>query len=303
MQIAFTFLYMRKPTEKLAQVVNSLYNMPDIKVPLQNKTRPTVSIGPAAAKLVVPSVNRGLRDIPALQAEPLDANRWLSKVASYEHALKVLARELTQVRENESQKFAEHLHDYFGQDLLLVKLKLEQLRDSLTAGRRDALVEIINNVAGLIGQTRTFIEELYPRHVSEVGLNGALQILAGEMRTKHGLACNVKLDVMPKPLKDEVQQVLFRAVRELLCNVVKHARASGIKIVMTHNPGSVVIEVCDNGRGFNRHRIALSDLSIGKFGLFSIRARLSPLGGDLRLFSRVGRGTKAIITLPIDAAQ
>jgi signal transduction histidine kinase len=84
--------------------------------------------------------------------------------------------------------------------------------------------------------------------------------------------------------------------------VVKHAEASRIEIVVTRKVGSLTIEVCDDGRGFNRHKTVLSDLSIGRFGLFSVRAGLAPLGGDLRIFSRIGKGTKAIIALPIDVA-
>jgi signal transduction histidine kinase len=103
-------------------------------------------------------------------------------------------------------------------------------------------------------------------------------------------------------LKDEVQQILFRAVRELLFNVVKHARASRVEILVTRNVGSLTTEVCDDGRGFDRHKTVFSDLSIGRFGLFSVRADLATLGGGLRIFSRIGKGTKAIITLPIDVA-
>jgi signal transduction histidine kinase len=224
------------------------------------------------------------------------------KAAKYEEALKALARELTSVKENERQKIAEQLHDHFGQDLLVAKMKLGQLLERLPPQYIGYVEEIEEIIGELIHHTRTVINELYPEHLCEIGLTAALQSLVDEIQTKHGLICTANLDLTPNELKDEVQQVLFRAVRELLFNVVKHARASRVKIVMTRKPGSVVTQVCDDGRGFDCHKTVLSDLSISRFGLFSIRARLAPLRGHLRIFSNVGKGTKAIITLPIDIA-
>ncbi len=237
-------------------------------------------------------------------SDPLPVSRVPSaKVTQYEEGLKALARELTTAKENERQKIAEQLHDEFGQDLVLAKMKLGQLLEKLSPKYIGYAEEIYGIIGDLIRHTRTLINELYPEHLCEIGLTAALQSLAEEMQTKHGIICTAKLDLTPKQLKGEVQQVLFRAVRELLLNVVKHARASRVKIVMTRKPGSVVTRVCDDGQGFDRHKTVLSDLSIGRFGLFSVRARLASLGGDLQIFSHVGKGTRAIITLPIDNAR
>ena len=224
------------------------------------------------------------------------------RVAQYEEALKTLARELTNVKENERQKIAEQLHDQFGQDLVLAKMKLGQLLEKLPPQYIGCAEEIEEIIGELIHHTRAVINELHPEQLYETGLTAALQSLAEEIQTKHGIICTAKIDLTPKELKDEVQQVLLRAVRELLFNVVKHARASRVKIVMTRKAGSVVTEVCDDGQGFDRHKTVLSDLSIGRFGLFSVRARLAPLRGHLRIFSNVGKGTRAMITLPIDRA-
>ncbi len=226
-----------------------------------------------------------------------------AKVASNEAALKALARELTYVKEKERQKIAEQLHDEFGQDLVLAKMKLGQLLAELPPQYLDGVTEVVNMVGGLIRHTRTLINQLYSEHLCEMGLIGALQSLTKEIRSRHRLICDVKFDQAPKALKDEVRQVLFRAVRELLFNVVKHARASRAKIVVIGKVDSVVIEVSDNGQGFDCNKTDLSELSVGRFGLFSVRAGLAPLGGDLRILSRVGSGTRATITLPIGAAS
>jgi two-component system, NarL family, sensor histidine kinase UhpB len=223
-------------------------------------------------------------------------------VAKYEEALKTLAREFSRVKENERQKIAEHLHDEFGQDLLVVKMRLAELMISLPPQYRGCAEGISEIISSLICHTRTVIADLCPRYVCETGLRSALQSLTEELQRKYGLVCTARLDSIPRRLKDEVQQILFRAVRELLFNVVKHAQASKVEIVVTRKLGSIAIEVCDDGRGFDHRQTGVSDLSIGRFGLFSVRADLAPLGGELRIFSSLGKGTRAIITLPIDAA-
>jgi signal transduction histidine kinase len=225
-----------------------------------------------------------------------------ANVAKYEEALKTLARELECVKEHERQKIAEQLHDEFGQDLLVAKMRLAELMIRLPPQYRGSVEGVGEIITGLIRHTRAVIHELYPQQLCETGLTAALQSLAEEIQTKHGLICTVKIEFTSRRLKDEVQEVLFRAVRELLLNVVKHARASRAKIALTCSPDFVVIEVCDDGQGFDRHKSALSNLSIGRFGLFSVRARLAQLRGNLRIFSRVGEGTRAIITLPTDGA-
>jgi signal transduction histidine kinase len=222
-------------------------------------------------------------------------------VRKYQAALTTLARELSRVKENERQKIARQLHDEFGQDLLVAKMRLADLMIALPPEYRHSVEEIVETIGGLIRHTRTAIAELCSRNLCEIGIRAALLSLIEELEKKHGLACTARLDLMPKRLEDEVQQILFRAVRELLFNVVKHAHASKVEIVVTRKSGSVAIAVCDDGRGFDRHKRVFSDLSIGKFGLFSVRADLAPLGGDLRIFSRVGKGTEATITLPVVA--
>jgi signal transduction histidine kinase len=101
-------------------------------------------------------------------------------------------------------------------------------------------------------------------------------------------------------LNDELQQVLFQAVREVLFNAAKHASASRIEITVRRTSSSMAIEVRDNGRGFVQGRPSSSGLSVGRFGLFSVRARLAVHGGSLRIISRRAKGTRAVIALPLD---
>lgn len=216
---------------------------------------------------------------------------------THERALEWLACRLAAVKEDERHKIAEQLHDEFGQELLLAKLKLGQLSDALPLQHRGCVNEVIGIISDAIRHTRTVIHDLYPQQLYEIGLNAALQSLAEELQLKHGLICATSLDPAPNPLEEQIQQVLFRAVRELLLNVVKHAQATRADIIMRSQQNLLVIEVCDNGQGFNYHKTASSNLTIGRFGLFSVRAQLATISGSLRIVSRAGSGTRAIITV------
>ena len=222
-----------------------------------------------------------------------------SKAAQYEMALRLLARELAAAKEKERQKIADQLHDGLGQDILVAKFRLGQLADELPSQYREAIRAINETIDVVIRETRCIIQDLCPQQLFEFGLSSALQSLASEIRTRYGLNCTTKLESPPKPLQEDIQLVVFAAVRELLVNVVKHAQASTAKITMKCRPDFIIVEVSDNGRGFSHKRFALSDLSTGHFGLFSVRSRLVPLGGSLRMISRVGKGTRAIVAVAL----
>jgi signal transduction histidine kinase len=221
------------------------------------------------------------------------------QVKNYQKALETVARELADVREHERRKLADQLHDDFAQELVLAKMQLGHLKN-LPQPFSACVEEIDAIINGLLCRTRKAIHTLSSQQLLEAGLAAALQALMDEIQAKHGLVCSGRLEAPPRTLKQEVQQLLYRSVRELLFNVVKHAKAARAEIFMTCASGFVVIEVADDGQGFSGDEPALSTLSIGRFGLFSVRAGLTPLGGDLRIFSRVGKGSRAVITLPIE---
>jgi len=110
----------------------------------------------------------------------------------------------------------------------------------------------------------------------------------------------VRSDGLAKPLGESGQVVLFQAVRELLTNVGKHARATEVSVSIRHDEGSLHIEVADDGIGFDPARVDPPSVTRGGFGLFSIRERLRLLGGVMMIDSKVGNGTRVVLTAPLD---
>jgi two-component system, NarL family, sensor histidine kinase UhpB len=214
---------------------------------------------------------------------------------------KSLAAELGCVREKERQKIAGDLHDQIGQNLVLAKLRLDALRSSLGNEYAASIAGITELISHTIKDTRSLIHELYPEWLSQVSLNEALNWLAEQTEAKYGLRCAIEFTSLPKPLKKDVQEVLFQAVRELLVNVAKHAGANQVRIFCGCEKGWLRIRIVDDGDGFDPTTNLCPNPNSGGFGLMIIRARLGLVRGNLYIDSHAGTGTSVIITLPANA--
>lgn len=211
---------------------------------------------------------------------------------------KSLAVELGRVREKERQKIAEDLHDHIGQNLALAKIKLGALNSSVGNKHAALIAGISDLISDTIQDTRSLIHELHPEWVSKANLKEAMDWVAAQTQARYGLPCDIEFAGVPKAIKEEVQEVLLQAVRELLVNTAKHARATKAKIICGSEKGWIQIAVVDDGRGFDPAKIFSSRPKVGSFGLMIIRARLGFLGGNLSIHSRAGAGTSATIALP-----
>ena len=98
-------------------------------------------------------------------------------------------------------------------------------------------------------------------------------------------------------LQDDVKTCLFRVTRELLTNVVKHARAQRVKVSVRKTPDEIHVTVRDDGVGFNPAEVKGEDSKTVRFGLFSVREQLEYLGGCLIIESKPGRGTVATVII------
>jgi signal transduction histidine kinase len=132
--------------------------------------------------------------------------------------------------------------------------------------------------------------------LEELGLEPAIESLAESYESTHGVPVRVEDDGLPKEISDETGYLLFRSVRELLMNIVKHAKATEAMISVKRAGDSIRIAVRDNGIGF----IATSSPGPRhSFGLFTIRERLRGLGGRCDVESAPGAGTTVVLTAPL----
>jgi PAS domain S-box-containing protein len=222
------------------------------------------------------------------------------KIRSYQAQLQAMASELSLSEERERRSLAGMLHDHIGQLLSMAKIKLEEIHDSAVYRKVvSPLKEVQAMIEKSINYTRSLIYELSPPILYDVGFAAAVEWLAEEMQQPQ-LSIRVEGDGRPDHLGNEVRHFLFRAVRELLFNVIKHAQASEARINIQRLQNNFQVSVTDNGVGFPEERLNLSVKETRGFGLFSIRERITYLGGSLRVESSPGQGARVILTLPMD---
>jgi two-component system NarL family sensor kinase len=143
--------------------------------------------------------------------------------------------------------------------------------------------------------------EISPPALHVLGLEAALNELADRVQEEHDMAVNVVSSGRPINLSADMRDVLYRAVQEVVFNVVKHAAAENLFIKVVWGEKLVRVDVSDDGKGFD-HRPATPD-GKGGYGLFSIGERLGALGGTLKVFSKIGHGTQISMTARLDGYE
>jgi signal transduction histidine kinase len=235
----------------------------------------------------------------ALQAQINEFKEAEKKIEIYQGQLRQLAAELSQTEARERRVIAEDLHDHIGQGLAFIKMSISQFQgDAMFCGFEGKIGEIMTLLDQTIVYTRNLTFEISPPILYELGLESALEWLAGRIQKKHGTAVSVKKLGQPTPLSDEIKVAMFKSAQELLTNAVKHARAMKIGITITESPELLSIEVADDGCGFDAAILTNGAAQHDRFGLFNIRERMHYLGGSMHVQSTPGTGTRITLAVP-----
>jgi PAS domain S-box-containing protein len=222
------------------------------------------------------------------------------EIRTYQGKLQSLASELSLTEERERRRLATDLHDHIGQSLAISKIKLGVLQKTLASEELAKPVsEVRGLIEGMIQDTRSLTFELSLPILYELGFEAAVEWFAKDVRSKHGIQVDVQKDMKPIPMDDEIKVLLFRFVRELMMNVVKHAQARRARVIISRNGGEINIKVEDDGVGFGSKSHYQTISSNGGFGLFSIRERLHYLGGRIEVESKDLQGTRVTLMVPL----
>jgi signal transduction histidine kinase len=240
--------------------------------------------------------SHALRSIGQRQQEALQRERNVLETQVNERtaSLTELATHLQEVRENERGYLARELHDELGSLLTAAKLDVARLKSRLAEApdaiqRLQHLTELLNSGIAL---KRRIIEDLRPSSLSNLGLVASLEILGREFAEQSGLQIEMALEPV---VTDEARQLtIYRMVQESLTNIGKYAQATEATIVMKNYENHAVIEVADNGAGFDTEHIRAST-----HGLAGMRHRVEAARGKLTVESMPGKGTRLTAMLPI----
>lgn len=217
--------------------------------------------------------------------------------------LRALAVELSLAEERERRSLAQDLHDDLGQVLAIVKHKLTALHGR---ERSAGLAGELKNIEDLIDQAnksmRTLAFQLSPPVLHTLGLIPALEWLTEEMERVYGLKVRLSDDGAPKPLDEPSRTTLFRAVRELLINVAKHAGARMAEVTSLRSDSRLTLAVNDDGGGFDYQKALQAAPGAGGLGLVNVRERIEFIGGEMHVDSRPNDGTTITLIAPLQDA-
>jgi signal transduction histidine kinase len=220
-----------------------------------------------------------------------------AEVARCTQDLTQLARHLHTLHEDESRRLAHDLHDELGALLTVAKLNAARLRRTVGPGdARERLAQLEQSLNEGMALKQRIIESLMPSSLEHLGLAPALEIQAREFTRRTEMPVHTEL----KPLKlgEHAELTAYRLVQECLTNIVRHAKASQVHIVLdTLDNGlgpQAHLSVRDDGRGFE-----VAQTRCSGHGLLGMRYRVEAAGGAWKLHSTPGCGTHVEAFLPL----
>lgn len=224
------------------------------------------------------------------------------QVLAYQDRLRSLASELTLTEEKERRHLAAELHDHIGQTLAFTRIKVAQAQKNAHGEKLTGLLaEISQSLLQTIQDMKELVFDLSSPMLHELGLQAAIKHwLDNHIAKKHGLEYELVSDRTKFNLTKDSRFLLFRNVRELLNNVIRHAKASKIIVHLVQGEHEFTIIVWDDGVGFDEEELLSVQYEKQKFGLFSIRERMEDMGGSMEIITGPGKGCKVLLGLPLD---
>jgi signal transduction histidine kinase len=221
-----------------------------------------------------------------------------SRHARLKNRLVAVSTSLLDAHEQERSRISRDIHDGIGQYLQTLKLRLQMLSSRLREGvpvSPDGLDILAGDTSWIIEEVRRISTDLRPSYLESTGLAEAVAAYAQSLAERRQIDIRFHRGVFPFPDPPaRVKDNLYRIYQEMLMNAVKHSHASRIDVSLYHTDTAIVLQVADNGRGFE-----LSEAELAGIGLSTMRERAELLGGTCSIESKAGRGTVLTAEVPL----
>jgi len=285
--------------------VDSIFDDPDVD---QSETRfmgartglyaPLIARGRALGVIAVHDklTTNGRFTDGDLRLAEIFAARAAVAIAFSERVARDTVRRVVAAQEEERRRLALELHDETGQALTSILLGLKAIgsaHNKEEAERAEADVRVL--VVQALQDVRALAVELRPSALDDFGLGPALERLAQTFGERSGIETTVETHLEER-LSPEIETTLYRVVQEALSNVVKHAAAEHVSIVISQRGRTVAATIDDDGGGFDE-----GDVRHEALGLVGMRERLALVGGSLEIESALGSGTTLAAQVPLTA--
>jgi signal transduction histidine kinase len=214
----------------------------------------------------------------------------------------VLSRRLIEVQEAERRAVARELHDEIGQTLTALKINLQALPSMIDLATQRRIDESVAMVGRLLDQVRAISLDLRPSVLDDWGLTAAVRWYAERHSEHSGLVVTVRSRLGDDRFPTDIETGCFRITQEAVTNAMRHAHAQRMTIDLRRQNGGIKVVMSDDGQGFDVAAARQRAAAGASLGLLGMQERTFLLGGDLRIVSTPGRGTKVNAWIPFRAS-
>jgi signal transduction histidine kinase len=208
-----------------------------------------------------------------------------------------LAAQVISAQDEERARVARELHDSTAQTLTAVMLQLGAAARESTSPALDARIATLRQLASdALEEVRLLSHTMHPRVLDDLGLAAALEWLARQTQAQETLDVQVVALEFDPPIPPPLAAALYRVAQETLRNAARHANARRVDVSLHRDGSAAVLEIIDDGRGFDVER---AEARRPGMGLFSMRERVGLVNGRLTVSSAPGRGTQIVATVPL----
>jgi signal transduction histidine kinase len=236
--------------------------------------------------------------IVGLLVQRVNRRRAERRLQASERELRSLTGRLLQAQETERGRLARELHDDLNQNLALVSVELELLRQrppSSPAQLGSQLADLLAKVKHLSSSVHNLSHQLHPAKLEQLGLVAAVRSLCKELKQTYGVPIEFSYRDVPETLPPGADLCLYRIAQEALANVIKHSGAAHAAVELHGDTSAIRLRILDDGRGFEAGSAARK----GGLGLVSMRERLQLVGGNLAIEASPTGGTRIDATIPL----
>jgi PAS domain S-box-containing protein len=223
------------------------------------------------------------------------------ELKSSQKQLRDLTSHLQAVREDERTSISREIHDELGQSMTALKMDLFWIKDKYSD--HGAIYEkskaMLSQIDEVIRTVKKIITELRPGILDHLGISAAVEWQAAEFQKMSGIRCGVVTVPEEIILSKELSTNIFRIFQEILTNVMRHARATHVKVLFEKKDGRVIFNVEDNGKGITDKQI----FNPSSFGIIGMRERIHAMNGDIRISGAPDKGTSISINIPLPAEK
>ena len=211
--------------------------------------------------------------------------------------LRALSMYLQHIREEERTRIAREIHDQLGQSLTGLKIDLAWLVSRFPRELKPLLEKaksMVSHIDETIQTVRRISTELRPGILDDIGLAAAIEWQANEFQNRTEIHCEVQNELGDIVLDQDLNTAFFRIFQETLTNIMRHAKATRVKVQLAKERENIVLRVQDNGVGITEDKINKTR----SIGLLGMKERAALLGGEFKITGKPGQGTPIIVSIP-----